>query len=263
MLIEPYRRCEVIVSQQLAAVILARNEENNIAECIASVRWADHVVVVVDPRTEDRTVELAQAAGADVITNPFQNYAQQRNDALDAVEADWILFIDADERSSAEQADEIRAVIASGQHNGYWIPRHNYIFGKLTRYTGWYPDYQMRLLRRGKAHYDPGRPVHELVILEGEPGYLTEPFVHYNYLTFAQFVEKQNRYVLYDARILKEQGVQPRPHKFLTQPARQFIWRYVTLKGYRDGLHGLRLSLLMAWYEFQKYVHLRRLYRTG
>jgi (heptosyl)LPS beta-1,4-glucosyltransferase len=253
----------VIVSPQLAAVILAYNEENHIEDCIASVRWADRVVVVVDPRTEDRTVELAQAAGAEVITNPFQNYAQQRNDALNAVEAEWILFIDADERSSVAQADEIRAVTASAQHNGYWIPRHNYIFGKLTRYTGWYPDYQMRLLRRGQAHYDPARPVHELVILEGEPGYLSEPFVHYNYLTLAQFVEKQNRYVQYDARILKEQGIQPRPHKFLTQPARQFFWRYITLKGYRDGLHGLRLSLLMAWYEFQKYVHLRRLYRTG
>jgi (heptosyl)LPS beta-1,4-glucosyltransferase len=243
------------VSDQLAAVILARNEEINIEDCIASVRWADRIVVFVDPRSEDRTVELAQDAGADVLTNPFQNYAQQRNDALNAVDADWILFIDADERS-------IRSLLASGQHNGYWIPRHNYIFGKLTRFTGWYPDYQMRLLRRGHAHYDPDRQVHELVVLDGEPSYLAAPFVHYNYRSFAQFVEKQNRYVQYDARILKEQGIQPKPHKFLTQPIRQFIWRYVTLKGYRDGLHGLRLSLLMAWYEFQKYVHLRRLYRA-
>jgi (heptosyl)LPS beta-1,4-glucosyltransferase len=250
------------VSEQLAAIILARSEEINIKDCIASVRWADRIVVFVDPRSEDRTVELAQAAGADVLTNPFQNYAQQRNDALDAVDADWILFIDADERSSLEQAAEIRSLIALGQHNGYWIPRHNYIFGKLTRYTGWYPDYQMRLLRRGHAHYDPDRQVHELVILDGEPGYLAAPFVHYNYRSFAQFVEKQNRYVQYDARILKEQGIQPKPHKFLTQPIHQFFWRYVTLKGYRDGLHGLRLSLLMAWYEFQKYVHLRRLYRA-
>ncbi len=249
------------MSEQLAAVILARNEEANIEDCIASVRWADKIVVFADPRNEDRTLELAQAAGAEVLINPFQNYAQQRNDALNAVTAGWILFIDADERSSPQQAGEIRGVIASAQHNGYWIPRHNYIFGKLTRYTGWYPDYQMRLLRRGKAHYDPARQVHELVILEGEPGYLTVPFVHYNYRSFAQFVEKQSRYVRYDAQILKEEGIQPKPHKFITQPVRQFVWRYFTLKGYRDGLHGLRLSLLMAWYEMQKYRHLRRLYR--
>lgn len=250
------------MSVTLAAVILARNEEHNIRDCIASVAWADQVVVFLDPRNTDRTEELATAAGATVLHNTFENYAQQRNDALDAVEAEWILFIDADERSSETQAAEIRRLITSDDHNGYWIPRHNYIFGKLTRFTGWYPDYQMRLLKRGHAQYNPERQVHELVLLDGEPGYLTEPFIHYNYTSFEQFKEKQNRYVQYDAKILKEQGIQPKPHKFITQPTRQFFWRFVTLKGYRDGLHGLRLSLLMAWYELQKYVHLRRLDRS-
>ncbi len=246
----------------LAAVILAKNEEAHILECISSVQWADRVVVF-DSFSTDRTVTLAQDAGADVIQNPFENYAQQRNAALDAVDADWILFVDADERSSPEQAAEIRDLLPRAEHNGYWIPRHNYIFGKLTRHTGWFPDYQMRLLRRGKARYDPERQVHELVILEGDPGYLAVPFTHFNYTSFRQFREKQNRYVRYDARILQEQGIRPRPHKFLTQPLRQFLWRFVTLRGYRDGWHGLRMSLLMAWYEFQKYVHLRRLYHDS
>jgi glycosyltransferase involved in cell wall biosynthesis len=246
----------------LAAVILAKNEEAHIVECISTVQWADRVVVF-DSLSTDRTVTLAQDAGAEVIQNPFENYAQQRNAALDAVDAGWILFVDADERSSPEQAAEIRDLLPRAEHNGYWIPRHNYIFGKLTRHTGWYPDYQMRLLRRGKAHYDPERQVHELVILEGEPGYLAVPFTHYNYTSFRQFREKQNSYVRYDARILQEQGIRPRPHKFLTQPLRQFLWRFVTLRGYRDGWHGLRLSLLMAWYELQKYVHLRRLYHDS
>lgn len=120
----------------------------------------------------------------------------------------------------------------------------------------------MRLLRCGHARYDPGRPVHELVLLDGEPGYMTEPFVHYNYTNLAQFKSKQRRYVQYDAKILQEQGIQPKLHKFVTQPLRQFIWRFITLEGYRDGLHGLRLSALMAWYEFRKYVHLRRLTRS-
>lgn len=247
------------MSITLAAAIMARNEEHNIRDCIASAQWADCVTVILDPRNNDRTAEFAAAAGAKVIENEFQNYAQQRNDALKLVHADWVLFIDADERSSPAQAEEIRTVIAAGVHNGYWIPRHNYIFGKLTRHAGWYPDYQMRLLKRAHARYDPERPVHELVILDGEPGYLSEPFIHYNYTSFAQFKEKQRRYVQYDAKILKESGIPPKPHKFVTQPVRQFIWRYITLEGYRDGLHGLRLSLLMAWYEYQKYVTLRKL----
>ncbi len=246
----------------LTAVILARDEAHNIRDCIASVQWAERVLVFLDPQTRDRTAEIAREAGADVIENPFQNYAQQRNDALAAVQSDWVLFIDADERSTSAQAAEICARIAAEPYDGYWIPRHNYIFGKLTRHTGWYPDYQLRLLRRERAHYDPQRPVHEVVVLDGEAGYLQEPFIHYNYTSFAQFVEKQRRYVQYDARILKEQGIRPRPHKFVTMPLRHFYWRFVTLQGYKDGLHGLRLSALMAWYELQKYVHLRRLYRA-
>ena len=247
------------MSVPLAAVILTRNEEAHITACIESVRWTDRVVVF-DSFSDDQTVALAEAAGAEVLQHPWEGYASQRNAALEAVEADWILFIDADERSSPAQAEEIRATLAQPAHHGYWIPRDNYIFGRLTRHAGWYPDYQMRLLHRGHARYDPARQVHELVLLDGEPGYLDVPFIHYNYATVRQFHEKQKRYVRYDAMILKQQGVRSRPHKFVTMPLRQFIWRFITLKGYRDGLHGLRLSLLMAWYEFQKYRHLQRLY---
>ncbi|WP_119073037.1 glycosyltransferase family 2 protein [Aggregatilinea lenta] len=243
---------------ELAVVILTYNEADHVAACITSVGWADRIVVF-DSFSQDNTPALAQAAGAEVIQHAFEDYARQREAALQAVDADWILFVDADERSSPEQAAEIRDLIRHGEHNGYWIPRHNYIFGKLTRHSGWYPDYQLRLLRRANAHYDMERQVHELVNLEGEPGYLKTPFVHYNYTSFAQFRAKQRRYVQYDARMLQQQGIHPKPHKFITQPLRQFIWRFITLQGYRDGWHGLRLSLLMAWYEFQKYVHLRRL----
>lgn len=243
----------------LAAVILTHNEQAHIAACIDSVRWADRIVVF-DSFSDDQTVPLAEAAGAEVLQHAWKGYASQRNAALDAVEVDWVLFIDADERSSPAQAAEIRATLSAPARHGYWIPRDNYIFGRLTRHAGWYPDYQMRLLRRGRARYDPAREVHELVLLDGEPGYLTEPFRHYNYTTLRQFREKQSRYVRYDAEILKQQGIRPRPHKFVTMPLRQFIWRFITHKGYRDGLHGLRLSLLMAWYEFQKYRELQRLY---
>lgn len=247
---------------KLVAVVMAYNEEHNITDCINSLQWADCCVVIVDPRSSDRTTELAEAAGAEIIYNTFQNYAQQRNDALDHVQADWVFFVDADERATPTLAAEIRTLIAQTELNGYWVPRNNYIFGKLTRHTGWYPDYQLRLLRHGKAYYDPARQVHELAIVEGETGHLSEALTHYNYTSLAQFVEKQRRYVQYDAQILKEQGIQPKLHKFITQPTRQFIWRFITLQGYRDGLHGLRLSLLMAWNEFQKYVHLRKLFQA-
>lgn len=242
---------------KLTAIILTHNESRHIAECIDSVEFADHVLVF-DSFSSDDTTEIAARAGAEVQQHVFENYAQQRNDALQATDADWVLFVDADERVTPELAAEIRETLLAPAHPGYWIPRHNTIFGKLTRHTGWYPDYQMRLLRRDAARYDPERPVHELVMLTGgEAGYLQAPLIHYNYDTVAQFHEKQRRYVQYDAQMLFQEGVRPKVYTPYLQPIRHFKWRFVDLEGYRDGLHGLRLSLLMAWYEFRKYRLLR------
>jgi hypothetical protein len=242
----------------LGGVILTYNEAAHIAACIESLRWADEIVVF-DSFSTDGTVKIARDAGARVLQHPFANYAQQRNAALDAVEADWIFFVDADERATPELATEIRGVLER-EENGWWVPRHNYIFGRLTKGAGWYPDYQMRLLRRGRARYDPAREVHELVILEGKAGYLTHPLTHYNYDTIAEFAAKQAQYTDYDARILYRQGVRPKPRNYILQPLRHFYWRYVTLGGYREGLHGLRLSLLMAYSNLQMYRRLGRLW---
>jgi len=244
----------------LAAVILTYNEAADIAACIESLRWAD-ATVVFDSFSTDDTVEIARTAGAQVLQHPFTDFAQQRNAALEAVKADWIFFVDADERATPGLAAEVRRVIER-EENGWWVPRHNYIFGRLTKGAGWYPDYQMRLLRRGCARYDPARAVHELVILDGEHGWLTQPLLHYNYATLAEFIARQERYTDYDARILYQQGIRPKPRNYVLQPLRHFVWRYITLAGYRDGFHGLRLSLLMAYYNWQMYRRLERLWRN-
>ncbi|HVO43408.1 MAG TPA: glycosyltransferase family 2 protein [Aggregatilineales bacterium] len=246
----------------LVAIILTRNEAANIADCIASLRWTDSIVVF-DSFSTDSTVDLALSLGAKVLRHEFVNYSLQRQAALEAVDDEWVLFVDADERSSPEQAAEIGAKITDPACNGYWIPRHNYIFGVLTRHTGWYPDYQLRLLRRVRARYDLTRDVHELVLLDGQAGHLTTPLVHYNYRDLAQFLRKQEIYTDHAAREMYKQGIRVKPQNYLLQPVRHFIWRFVTLEGYRDGWHGLRLSALMSWYEFQKYVRLGRLWRSG
>jgi glycosyltransferase involved in cell wall biosynthesis len=247
---------------RLAAVILTFNEAAHIAECIESVRFADDVLVV-DSYSTDGTLTLAQDAGVRVMLHEFEDYARQRNAALDAVRdtADWVLFVDADERVTPELAAEVREKIMQPGYAGFRIPRHNYIFGRLTLGAGWYPDYQTRLLRVGSARYDPLRKVHEVVILDGAEGTLEHPFIHYNYADAKQFAEKQRRYSAYDASIMYEQGIRPKPQNYILQPLRQFWWRFVTLKGYRDGLHGLRLSLLMGLNELRKYLILRRLWR--
>lgn len=235
---------------ELVAIILTLNEAAHIGDCIDSLSWADRVVVF-DAFSKDDTVELARSAGAQVLQCTFDNYAQQRNAALNAIEADWVFFVDADERGTPELGVEVREAIDSRAEAGWYVPRHNYIFGRLTCGAGWFPDFQLRLFRHGAVHYE--RPVHEIAVVDGEVGYLQNPLIHYNYETPAQFHRKQRRYTDYDAQILLQQGEQPKAYTPLTQMLRHFWWRFVTLKGFRDGLHGLRLSLLMAYYEWLKY----------
>ncbi len=245
---------------KLAGVILTLNEERHIRQCIESLRWTDEVIVF-DSFSTDRTAGIAEEAGARVLRYPFQNYAVQRNAALEAVDADWVFFVDADERATPALAEEIRAKIG-GCERGWWVPRHNYLFGRLTLGAGWHPDYQLRVLHRASARYDPGRPVHEEVILDGEAGYLHNPLIHYNYDSVAQFKAKQEKYTDFEAEIRHGQGLRPRPWTYASGPLRQFWWRFVTLRGYRDGLHGLRLSLLMAYYEFETWRRTAHLWKA-
>jgi len=232
---------------RLAAVVLTKNAANHIGECLQTLGFADRIVVS-DSFSDDGTAELAQQAGATVLQRPFDSFAGQRNAAMDAVNAKWIFFVDADERIPPELAQEVRQVILRVPEVGWWVPRHNYIAGRLVRHGGFYPDYQLRLLRRDRARYDPGRPVHEVVLLEGPSGQLKHEMIHYNYDDWGQFHAKQRRYARFEGRILQERGVKPWPHKFVRFPLQEFWRRYVTLEGYKDGWMGLKLAILLGFY---------------
>jgi glycosyltransferase involved in cell wall biosynthesis len=248
---------------KLSTITLARDEEANIVECLESLAWADERIVLLDPRTQDRTAELARAAGASVHERPFVNFADQHQAALALPRHDWVLSVDADERVTPALAAEIRQVIERPSPVGWWVPRHNIIWGRQIRHTGWYPDYQLRLMRRSCARYDPEREVHELVILDGEAGYLEQALVHYNYRTVGEFLQKTGRYTVLEAGILHKAGVPVRWRSLVGQPLREFWRRYVSLRGYRDGGHGLLLSLLMAYYRGLTYWRLRGLARSS
>lgn len=247
---------------RLLAVILTKNEERHIRDCIQSVSWTDGILVS-DSYSQDETVAIAHHMGASVVQHPFINFAEQRNLALadaKAMQADWVFFIDADERATPELAAEIVHIIQDGTVAGWWVPRYNYILGHQMRGGGWYPDHQLRLLHVDQARYDPTREVHEFAILDGEQGYLQEHLIHFNYDTLAHFRAKQGRYLEYEAKILYEQGVRPHPWTFLSMPLREFWRRFFTLKGYRDGWVGLLLCGLMGWYTLRTYLRLGHLH---
>lgn len=247
---------------KLTAIILTYNESEYIEACIESLTFAD-TCLVFDSYSTDNTVALAESAGATIIKHTFENFSAQRNAALDAVvdQTDWVLFVDADERVPDDLAQEVLQVIQQDKYVGYQIPRFNYIFGTLTQHAGWYPDYQTRLLKVGLAHYE--NLVHEVVVLDGERGTLENHFVHYNYKDLSQFLQTQRKYTTYEAKIMHSEGIKPKPQNYILQPLRHFRWRFIELKGYRDGWHGLHLCVLMAWYELQKYLILRRLWHNS
>lgn len=245
---------------KLVAVVLTLNEERNIEDCLASLDWTDSQIVF-DSFSTDGTVELSLQARATVVQHPFENYAQQRNAAIDRVGADWVFFVDADERATPALAEEVRRVVAEAPEVGWSVPRHNYIFGHLTLGCGWYPDYQFRLFRRGHARWE--RPVHEVAVVDGPQGNLENPLIHHNYDDLGDFTARQVKYSDIDAGILYEEGIRPHVYTPTTQAWRHFWWRFMDLRGVQDGWHGLRLSALMAYYEARKYRVLRRMWRVG
>lgn len=237
----------------VTAAVITLNEAGNIGACLDSAAWADERLVL-DSGSRDGTLRICQSmAGVRLEQRSFDDYPHQRNAALRLASNDWVLFVDADERVTPELAAEVQQTVTAAQHDGYYVPRYNHILGRVMRHTGWYPDYQMRLLDRRHARYDEAIPVHEVVRLEHPvPGYLAGHFVHYNYLTLGQFMRKQRRYSDMEARRLRNQPLRLR--QLLSMPAREFLRRYCTLRGYRDGGHGLLLSTLLAYYALRAQV---------
>lgn len=243
----------------LSVIVLTRNEEKHICDCLLSVcEFADELLVL-DSHSTDRTIELARQIGARVERRAFDNYPNQRNHAIELARGEWIFFIDADERATPAVGQEIQSAIRNLQFVGFWIPRRNIILGKEIRFTGWSPDYQPRVLKKGYARFDPAREVHELVLWDGPAGYLRESLIHYNYETLAQFHAKQIKYTRYEAQVWFGEGKRARWRGALGQPVREFFRRYIALQGWRDGGHGLLLSVLMAYYAFVRWKMLREL----
>lgn len=247
---------------RITFAVITRNEAQRIEGCLSQAAWADEILVL-DSCSLDRTVEICKEYTGRVYQNEFLSFPNQRNRALELATGDWVLFVDADERVTPELAGEVRCVVeqVDSPVAGYWIPRRNIIWGKWVKHGGWYPDYQLRLLRRGKCRYDESRRVHELVILEGPAGHLSNPFIHYNYQTVSQFLQKQSLYSEYEARTLFDTGVRAKPWGPVLQPVREVKRRLWDLQGYRDGGHGLLLAVLLGYYHFIVYSRLLRMSR--
>ena len=238
------------MKQSLTVVVSAYNEEKTIARCLASVSFADEIVVV-DNASQDKTGEVAKKFTKKIFVRPNQLMLNaNKNFGFEKVTKDWILNLDADEEIPSPLVKEILTCIHSNPiENGFWIQRKNFSFGKWIQHGLWWPDKQIRLFRRDKGKF-PCVHIHEYIRVEGSVGDLAEPYLHYNYESIRQYLMKIDRASTSEALSLQEMRYQLTWHDAIRFPFSDFLKIYFAQRGYKDGLHGLVLALFQAFYSF-------------
>jgi len=245
----------------LSVFIIALNEEASLQACLESVAWADEVVVC-DSGSMDKTVELCRAFGAKVFVDEWQGFAGHKNLCLERASFPWAFSLDADERVTPELRGEIEEILVhDGPFDGYFVPRRNFFLGRWIRRCGWYPDYTLRLFRRGKGRFKP-RAVHEAAEVEGTVGYLRGPLLHYTYTSLSEYLQRMDRYSSLAAEELLRLGRRFSLPGLLLHPPLTFLKMFVLQKGFLEGTIGFLLSSLYAYYTFAKYAKLWELERS-
>ena len=237
---------------KITAVVLAKNEEENLPGCFESVRKLADEIILIDDCSSDKTVEIAKGAGAKIFKRKLDDFSAQRNFALGKVETPWVLFIDPDEEVTQELAEEIKKAVREGKFDGFRIPRKNVIFGKWIKHSGWYPDWQLHLFKKEKGKY-VGR-VHEQVEIKGKVGELKNFLLHKNYQSISQYLEKLSRYTSLEKEFQIDSGYKFSWQDLIKKPLGEFLRRFFAEEGYKDGVHGLVLSLLQAFSELVVYL---------
>ena len=282
----------VSATMLISAALIARDEERDLPACLESLKWCDDVVVVVDSRSTDATAEVAKAAGARVIFRAWEGWTPQRNFAFGQCRGEWIFAVDADERITPELRDEILATIRDPRAaNGYFVGRRNHWLGRWIRHGGWYPDYAIRLFRRGTGvcRY----MVHERIEIDGPTSRLQNDLMHDNIQAINEHMTTALRATDGEAREMLANGVcfymllpwRPivayvrelcgGPCTYLRAyllakkhfknraivlwyipiaPAVKFLRMFVLQQGYKDGIHGFWVAVLSAMYVVLKYA---------
>jgi glycosyltransferase involved in cell wall biosynthesis len=246
----------------LSVAIVAMDEEANIGRTLASVGWADEILLV-DSGSKDRTCEIARERGARVVIEPWRGYVAQKQYAIDLCTKDWILLLDADEEVSPGLAEEIRAAIADPHAaSGYRLPRKNLFLGRWMRHGGFYPDPKLRLFRRGKG-FVTGHDPHDRCELKPDANQgvarrtrqFKNALVHYTYPNLSLYINHMNRYSSLGAKLAVAEG--HRSFSFadiVLRPLATFIYNYFLRLGFLDGREGLLLHLYHSVYVSWKYA---------
>jgi glycosyltransferase involved in cell wall biosynthesis len=244
----------------LSVVIVAWNEEKNLPRVVASVKdFADEIVVVVDKGSIDKTAIVAKKLGCKVFYHEHTGIVEPiRAFAIAKAKNEWILLLDADEEVSADLSDKIIKIIADDKCDFVRVPRKNLIFSKWIKSDHWWPDYVYRLFKKDALTWD--NAIHSVPFTRGKGLDLEakEQFsiIHHHYNTIFEYVDKINRYTDHQKGVVLEKGYRFTASDLITKPIDEFIRQFFARHGYRDGIHGLALSLLQAFSELVLYLKL-------
>lgn len=235
--------------------MITKNEAHNIAACLASVSFADQLVVL-DSGSTDGTDEIAKQAGAEVTLQPdWQGFGIQKGRALALARCDWVLSIDADERVSPALAAEIQKTLAAPKFGAYRIPRLSSFCGQYMHHSGWYPDHVLRLFRRGDARFSDDL-VHEKVLTQATVGHLENDLMHETYRDVAQMLSKSDAYSTAGAADMFRQGKSATLASAVGHATWAFIRTYILRRGFLDGRLGFVLATSVAQTTYYRYVKL-------
>jgi len=225
--------------EKISVIIITTNEEENIEGCLKSVVWADEIIVV-DSESKDRTIEITEKFTSKIFSKKWEGFAIQKRYALSLASNEIVLNLDADERVSEKLRDEIQKLDFNS--NGYFIPRENYFLNKKITTCGWEKDFQLRLFKKSKTKVTK-KLIHEGFVVDGKTGYLKYPLIHYTFTSIEKSFSKINKYSTLQALESYRNKKKVTSSTIISHGLSAFLRYYFSLKGYKDGIHGLMISL--------------------
>lgn len=246
--------------KNISVIIIAKNEEKNIRGCLESVRWADEIILV-DAFSVDTTLEIAKEFTAKIYQKEWEGFADQKAYALSLAKNDWVLSLDADEQISPQLKEEILA-LNDETYSAFEIHRENYFLGKKITTCGWDKDYQLRLFRKEKTKVTVDKLVHEGFVVDGKIKKLSAPMFHYTTASLEKMIGKINYYSTLHAEQNAGSNKKITGLSILLHGVSAFLRPYISLKGYKDGMHGLLISFLNGLTTILNYAKLWELQKN-
>jgi glycosyltransferase involved in cell wall biosynthesis len=242
----------------LSVIVITKNEQDNIEDCLESVKWADEIIVV-DSVSTDKTEEICRKYTDKFYVKDWPGFGIQKQRALALASHEWILSVDADERVTLDLKDEIIEKISQDSNtDGYLIPRLSNYLGKDIRHSGWYPDYTLRLVRRQKSYFTSDI-VHEKMVVDGSVNKLKGHFSHYPYRDITHHMQKLNDYSSLSAEKMFANGKYISWPMIFLKALFGFIRAYIFKMGFLDGWQGLVVSISTGVSVYMKYVKLKEM----